>query len=122
MEQYVNEGLFVLMKALFEFDENRCKTFTRYLEERLKWHFISLVKEESLYVVKDIEPALDYLQSPMMGLEIPEYLNENEITLYEALFVNKSSIQELAIKLNKSVKSVYNLIYRLKTKIKSFEK
>jgi RNA polymerase sporulation-specific sigma factor len=117
LEEFVNEGLYVLLKCLWDFDESRNKTFTRFFEERLKWHFISIIKDERMYVVSDVASNIEMIEPQHDTLEIPPYLIQSEVEVFELLYISKKSIKEASQILGRSAKSIYNIVYSIKKKV-----
>ncbi len=119
-DDFHQEGILMLYKAVKTFNESKNKTFMRYFELILKRHFYYLMKKLPKYILKDettfkqgtyyVDEAVDCFL--MMCSDVEKFI-------YQAYFVESRAIHKIADELHKSKKQVYNTIYRIKEKYKS---
>ena len=119
-EDFHQEGVLMLYKAVKTFDETKNKTFMRYFELVLKRHFYYLLRKLPKYVLKEettfnqgvrsIDEEIDCFL--MMCTPIEKYV-------YQSYFVESRAISKIAEELGKTKKHIYNTIYRIKEKYKN---
>jgi len=127
IEDYYQEGLICLYKAINSFQDKYNKTFMRYFEVILKRHLINLYhknKKENEKTIMLINEATvneqEYYDEPRTKIEIDLKLSSKlEELIYLYYFQKGKSVSYLSEKLNLSNKQVYNGIYRVKQKITS---
>ncbi len=119
-DDFFQEGILMLYKAVKTFNETRNKTFMRYFELILKRHFYYLIRKLPKYILKDesaftqgkyyIDETIDCFL--MMCSDV-------EKDVYQAYFIEQRAISKIATELGRSKKQVYNTIYRIKEKYKN---
>jgi RNA polymerase sporulation-specific sigma factor len=118
-DDFFQEGLLMLHKAIMTFDESKNKTFTRYFELILKRRFWALLKKLPKYVIKEIpEIPGGYIleEEPII---IPDLKSKLELDIFEMHFLNGESIKNISKKTGYKPKQIYNAIYRIKEKLLS---
>lgn len=117
-DDFHQEGLCMLQKAVETFNPNRNKTFTRYFELILKRHFYQLKKKIPDYELYD-EPnfcqGAVYIEEPM---DYPVFASDLEHTVFHAYFLEERSIKEIAKEHGFNHKQIYNTIFRIREKYK----
>ncbi|CCV64861.1 RNA polymerase sigma-70 factor, ECF subfamily [Alteracholeplasma palmae J233] len=120
-EDYYQEGIMLLHKAVVYFDENKNKTFTRYFELILKRKFFKLKNrlpeyrlQEETHFLKHAAYHEDYEEFEEIDLK-----NPMEKIIYEAYFKERKKITQIACETNYTKKQIYNTIYRIKEKYKA---
>lgn len=116
---FFQESMILLNKAIRTFDESYNKTFTRYFELILIRKLVSLKKETQQYVLR--EPSFFYqLASPETQRETIrlKFKDEKKHMVYQYYFENKRSIEYISQTLQLTKKQVYNIIYQIKQNIK----
>lgn len=114
------EGVLMLYKAVTTFNEDKNKTFMRYFELILKRHFYYLIKRLPKYVLKDdsvFEHGAYFIDETADCFLMMCSNVEQEV--YQAYFVEERAISAIASDMNLSKKQVYNTIYRIKEKYKN---
>lgn len=119
-DDFHQEGVLMLYKAVKTFNESKNKTFMRYFELILKRHFYYLLRKLPKYVLKEetmfnqgvycVDEKIDCFL--MMCTPIEKYV-------YQAYFAESRAISKIAEELGKSKKHIYNTIYRIKEKYKN---
>ncbi|MGI6787493.1 MAG: sigma-70 family RNA polymerase sigma factor [Acholeplasmataceae bacterium] len=118
-EDFFQEGLLMLHKAIISFNEAKNKTFTRYFELILKRRFWALLKRLPKYVIKDIPEIQGSYILRETEIVIPDLKSKLELDIFEMYFVNNESISDISKKRGYKVKQIYNAIYRIREKILS---
>ncbi|MFA6800579.1 MAG: sigma-70 family RNA polymerase sigma factor [Acholeplasmataceae bacterium] len=120
-EDFIQEGILMLYKAIQTFDEFKNKTFTRYFELILKRHFYHMKKKIPKFVYN--EYILNQQQSYYLEEDHSKFLEgcslfEQEV--FELYFIENKSAKYIQETTQCSLKQVYNAIYRLKEKYKKY--
>lgn len=118
-EDFYQEGLMMLVKAVNTFNERYNKTFTRYFEMILKRKFYRLKRRLPDYVLYD---NFDFHKgSTYIEEEAPDirFHSELEQIVYEDYFVAGHPVQDITIKTGFDRKKIYNTIFRVRKKLKS---
>ncbi len=117
-DNYYNEALYILFISLIDFDENKNKTFVRYFQLRLKWHFIKVIKDESKYKLCE-ESTWDILEEePQKPYISTNTLSNFEYTIYDEYYQQKNRVSDICKRYNKTSKQIYNTLYRIREKLK----
>lgn len=119
-EDFFQEGILMLYKAVKTFNESKNKTFMRYFELILKRHFYYLIKKLPKYVLKDesaFTQGVYYVDERIDCFLM--MCSDVEKDVYQSYFIEHSAITKIAIELGKSKKQIYNTIYRIKEKYKN---
>ena len=122
-DDFYQEAILTLFKAVDTFDENKNKTFMRYYELILTRRLIRLKDSVKPYIL--FEPLTEVLQgsydfTPPRNFIINEdakNLNEDLILCYKLYYLKQLKPSQIAEVLNLDIKKVYNMIYSLKSKI-----
>ena len=117
-DDFHQEGLLMLHKAIFTFDETIGKSFTRYFELILKRRFYHCVKKMPKYLLfehTNFCTGVTYIEEEKV---IMKFSSELEQTIYDCYFENLMSIDEIAKRYDYSKKQIYNSIFRIKEKYK----
>lgn len=123
-DDFHQEGLIVLHKAVMTFKDTYNKTFMRYFETILERKFINLANKKKRYV-KEIELLINeakvapiYIEEqtyqPMRNMQFKSPLEEE---IYVRYFLNQQKISDIAQRHRLDPKQVYNAIYRIKKKL-----
>ena len=115
-EDFFQEGLIMLHKAVLRFDEAKNKTFTRYFELILKRRFWALLKKLPKYVIKeipDISGGYIIEEEPVISIDLKSDL---EKTIFKMYFLNQEKVKTISKKTGYTRKQIYNAIYRIKDK------
>jgi len=120
IDDYYQEGLMMLDKAIHTFDEFRYKTFMRYFELILLRHFLRLRKDSFTYVLYDnLDYIVDTTNHMLEGIDHHlEFGSKVEKIIYQKYFVEKQTIDYIVADNGLDKKKVYNALYRIKTKLK----
>lgn len=117
-DDFHQEGLLMLFKAIKTFNEHYKKSFTRYFELILKRHFYSLIRSLPRYMLYE---TTDFVKECVLMEEEIEYMtfeSEIESVVHERYFINKESVKQIAYETKFQEKQIYNAIYRIKEKYK----
>ncbi len=118
-DDFFQEGLLMLHKAIMTFDESKNKTFTRYFELILKRKFWALLKRLPKYEIKEIPEIQGGYLLQEEEIIIPDLKSKLELDIFEMYFVRNEKISDISKKTGYQVKQIYNAIYRIKDKILS---
>lgn len=129
-DDYVQEGLLILDKALKTFDDKYNKSFTRYFELLLIRRFlylrnksyrnkVSYLNEEIFEYVASQEESVESAFKYVELFNIPN-LSSFENKIVEFVFKKGYSYKETATILNCEMKKIYNTIQRIKSKAKDY--
>jgi RNA polymerase sporulation-specific sigma factor len=115
LDDFYQEGIIMLQKAVKTFEERHEKTFTKYFEMIVRRHFYHLRHQAPKYVLQEErffyqQPALETPQEMI----IPEFKNLLDQQVYELYYLKAYKIKEITVMLALPTKRVYNLIYRVK--------
>ncbi len=115
-DDFFQEGLLTLNKAIIRFKEKYNKTFTRYFELILKRRFWALLKQLPKYEIKEIpQIAGSYVLEERPTIEI-DLKSEIEKQVYNLYYVQALSVKEINDITGYQTKQIYNAIYRIKSK------
>lgn len=119
-DDFFQEGLLMLIKAIKTFNESKNKTFTRYFELILRRQFYHLLHRIPAYELNEevclYQPCYDPKE------EIPESLSfgsDLEKQIYDLHFIKEMPIKDISKMLKMNAKAIYNAIYRIKEKYKN---
>jgi RNA polymerase sporulation-specific sigma factor len=114
------ESLMTLFKAMNTFSEVFSKTFTRYFELILKRHLYHVIHKTPKFVITEEQFFESIIVEEVQVIEETTFTfeNANERHIYDLYFVKGMRVKDIAIKESLSSKQVYNLIYRVKDKIR----
>lgn len=118
-EDFIQEGNILINYSILKFDEKKGKSFTRFFELLLKRRFYKLNSDRPKYELTDkIDSYRDYNEYDK-EIEITD-LTELEKHVFKHYFVENKKIIYIAEVEEKSVKQIYNAIYRIKEKYKNY--
>jgi RNA polymerase sporulation-specific sigma factor len=112
------EGLQMLYKAIWTFDEKRGKSFTKYFELILKRQLYQCIKKIPNYILYEDPHFYDgvtYIEEEKITLSFSSDLEQK---VYLCYFEEGMSITEIAEREQLSKKQIYNSIFRIKEKYK----
>lgn len=118
-EDFYQEGVLMLHKAIKTFNERYNKSFTRYFELILKRHFYQLKQTLPKYYLfdhTDFVKDVVYIEESYDPIDLNSHL---ERLVYEKYFVLKQSISKIKEDSTYSSKQIYNAVYRIKDKYKN---
>lgn len=118
-DDFYQESILMLYKAAQTFREQYQKSFTKYFE--------LILRRQLYYLKKKIPNVLLSEESFFKDIQSPRVIEEEHITLehpmeqkiLEMYFEKRFSVKKISHEENLSSKQVYNLIYRVKKKIKA---
>lgn len=124
-EDFFQEGLISLYKAISTFREDKNKTFTKYFDLILQRKFIQILRKESnnFYNV-DYIGAGEYLCEPVLCFEdnLSDVMSKCSFSLFEEDVLKNIRLgaksKEIALILGCKPKQVYDATDRIKKKIK----
>ncbi len=119
-DDFHQEGILMLYKAVKTFNESKNKTFMRYFELILKRHFYYLIRRLPKYILKDetaFRHGVYYVDERVDCFLM--MCSDIEKKVYQAYFVEQRAITKIAEEVKRTKKQIYNTIYRIKEKYKS---
>lgn len=117
-DDFHQEGLCMLQKAILTFDSHRNKTFTRYFELILKRHFYQLKKKIPDY---DIFEKPDFCHGAVYieeSIDTPNFTSQLEKNVFNAYFLEERPIKQISKDFGYGHKMIYNTIFRIREKYK----
>ena len=123
-DDYIQEGLYMLMVAIRTYDVNSEKTFNKYFELILRRRLIRLLSKEReyLYNVDLIENEYTICEPNEFVYDDEETIKESSLSSFEmqVLLLKEKNYRpkDIAKVLSCDVKTIYNCLYRIKDKIK----
>lgn len=117
-DDFHQEGIMMLHKAIQTFNERYNKSFTRYFELILKRHFYKMVSSLPQYVLYE---TTDFIKETVIIEEEVEYLHFDsklEYDIHERFFIQHESIDTIMAHSSYTKKQIYNAIYRIREKYK----
>lgn len=131
IEDFMQEGLITLNKAIYKFNDKYKKTFTRYFDELLQWRFMEILRREKEYfynvnLVEDMHYLADennfYKKDLEELVEWDEfYLSDFEKTVFDLKYRQLKKVADIAFETGSTLKMVYNATCRIKYKLKSLK-
>jgi RNA polymerase sporulation-specific sigma factor len=118
-DDFDQEGMLMLKKALDVYDDKHGKTFTRFFELILKRQFYVLKRQLPKVVLYD---HVDYCKGVSYIEEEPYVLtfsSKLEQQIHDAYFLEELSVQQIADFTGKTKKQIYNTIFRIREKYKN---
>lgn len=131
IDDYYQESLIVLNKAVNCYDQNSKMSFTNFYDLLLQRRFIDLLRlnrkyHENNILFEDIDIALTYttnkeekekeLNNEILKEEMIKNLSNLEYKIFELKYFQNLKAKEIALKLNISIKQVYAAGDRIKQK------
>lgn len=123
-DDFLQEGMMTLLVAARTYYQGYAKTFNKYFDLILQRRFIKIIKSEKNYIY-NVTLFEDYSKLPAKLKEEVEFeyeendvgiLSELENKVYKELKKGLKG-KEIAEKLNISSKTIYNCVYRIKSKM-----
>lgn len=117
-DDFHQEGMLMLNKAIQSFDPSRNKSFTRYFELILKRQLYKMKKalpEYRLYETTDFCTGASYIEEEA---ETPVFTSDLEAEIHDLYFLKRQSISRISTDTGYSKKQIYNTIFRIKEKYK----
>jgi RNA polymerase sporulation-specific sigma factor len=117
-DDFYQEGLLMLNKAIQTFDEEKNKSFTRYFELILKRHFYYLKRNLPTYMLcedTNFVKGASYIEEE---LDLSFLNTEIEKDIFQLYFIEEIKIKDILEKYPYTRKQIYNTIYRIKEKYK----
>jgi len=127
-EDFFQEGLFMLHKAISTYRPDSGKTFNKYFDMILQRHYIQLLRKESKHFYNVVlTDELDYLKEEKEEAEeapdLASLLSLCRFSPFEKkvldLRLRNSSVKEITALLNCSVKQVYDANDRIRRKLQA---
>lgn len=124
-DDYEQEGLLMINKAIKTYKDNSKMTFTRYVELLIYRRFIDLERiknkrPENLVSIDDIDYIIEQPEKEMLLNETIDLSNLSELEnkVYECKYLQGLNIKEICSKLEIKVSQVYSALERIKRKLK----
>jgi len=117
-DDFHQEGLCMLQKAVLTFNVHRNKSFTRYFELILKRHFYQLKKkipDYEIYENPSFCQSAVYLEEP---IDLPHFQSILEQNVFNNYFLEERPIKQISKDYGYSHKQIYNTIFRIREKYK----
>lgn len=117
-DDFHQEGLLMLNKAILAFDESRNKSFTKYFELILKRQFYHLIHKIPKYVLYEdahFFKGVTYIEEEPVELILSSKLEQ---IIYELYFLKRCSVKDIESNTGYEKKQIYNTIFRIKEKYK----
>lgn len=117
-DDFHQEGLLTLHKAIQTFNDTYQKSFTKYFELILKRHFYGLIRYLPTYQLFE---HTDFVKEFTLIEEETEYLSFEsslEQDIHDRYFLKRQTIKVISDETKLSPKQIYNAIYRIKEKYK----
>jgi RNA polymerase sporulation-specific sigma factor len=118
LDDFHQEGILMLFKAINTFEPAHNKSFTRYFELILKRQFYHMKRSLPHHLLFD---HTDFIKTPCYIEEEPVVLDlssEMENQIYQDYFIHRKTVSEIHKDLGYSKKQIYNTVYRIKEKYK----
>ena len=124
-DDFFQEGQIALITAIRTYNPFYCKTFNKYFDLLLQRRFIKILKKEKNYIY-NVTLCEDYSSLPLSLKEEGDFVYEKEYNLgflseFEKqifdLYKKGKKAKDISSELNVSCKSVYNSVYRIKSKL-----
>lgn len=122
-EDFIQEGLLMVNKAIKTYKTDSKMSFTKYVEMLVSRRFIDMARKkqnETLVSLEDFEYVYASTVEPMVLNESTFYdyegLSKFEEKVYVLRFVEKKNYKEISTILNASMKQIYSAVDRIKKK------
>lgn len=123
-DDFHQEGLIMLHKAVLTFKDSFNKTFMRYFETILERKFINLTNKRKRYTCQMDLMVEEASRQPLYTEEVEmepikpmQFKSALEEEIYVRYFINQQKIADIASRHSLDPKQVYNAIYRIKKKL-----
>lgn len=120
-DDFFQEGILTLYKAVETFDESKNKTFTRYFELILRRHFYHLIYKLPKYMLYEDSNFMSCFgyEEKKDDSDLIDACSLFEKNIYQYYFIEKQAVQKISDKLACEPKKIYNAIFRIKEKYKN---
>jgi RNA polymerase sporulation-specific sigma factor len=118
IDDFHQEGVLMLFKAIQTFDPERNKSFTRYFELIMRRQFYHMKQSLPQYMLFD---HTDFVKTPCYIEEEPvvlELSSDMENKVYHDYFISRKTVSDIHAETGYSKKQIYNTVYRIKEKYK----
>ncbi len=118
IDDFHQEGVLMLFKAIQTFDPERNKSFTRYFELIMRRQFYHMKQSLPHYMLFD---HTDFVKTPCYIEEEPlvlELSSDMESKVYHDYFISRKTVSTIHTETGYSKKQIYNTVYRIKEKYK----
>lgn len=124
-DDFIQEGLMALMKAINTYSPIYNKTFTKYFDLILQRRITSIINKESdyFYNVTLVEDFYGEVQEQIFTYNDEVYdfeLNDFEKEVFKLRFLRNFKPNDISLYLNCDLKKIYNTIYIIKEKIRKW--
>lgn len=125
-EDFFQEGLYMLFRAIETYRTDSGKTFNKYFDLILQRHFIQLLRKESKHFYNiQLTDDIDYLKEEEpepVTYDLDSLISRCKFSLFEKKVLDlrrkNFTVKEISEKLNCGVKQVYDANDRIKRKMK----
>ena len=120
-DDFFQEGILTLYKAVETFDESKNKTFTRYFELILRRHFYHLIYKLPKYLLyedSNFMSCFGYTEKED-DEQFLEKCSKFEKIVYQYYFIEHQAVEKISETLSAQPKKIYNAIFRIKEKYKN---
>jgi RNA polymerase sporulation-specific sigma factor len=117
-DDFHQEGLLTLHKAIQTFNETYQKSFTKYFELILRRHFYGLIRclpEYTLFETTDFVKEYTLLEEEV---EYMTFESDIEREIHNRYVIERQPVKQIACETGLAPKQIYNAIYRIKEKYK----
>jgi RNA polymerase sporulation-specific sigma factor len=120
-DDFFQEGILTLYKAVETFDESKNKTFTRYFELILRRHFYHLIYKLPKYMLYEDSNFMSCFgyEEQKDDIDLIDSCSKFEKYIYQYYFIEKKAVQKISDELSCEPKKIYNAIFRIKEKYKN---
>ena len=112
------EGLLMLHKAVYVFNEQKNKSFTRYFELILRRHFYKMIYKFPNYILfehTDFCKGFTMIEEEPVKVELHSSLEQ---VVFHNYFEQRMTIDQIMTHTGYTKKQIYNTIFRIKEKYK----
>lgn len=122
-DDYFQEGLIALNKAIHAFRDDKKMSFTNFFDLVLQRHYCNLLRKNYQYhynnlLTSEVDPLIVEENNQLENDEVISSLSDFEKLIWNMRFKEAHSIKEISEKLDISLTQVYSAIARIKQKIK----
>lgn len=120
-DDFFQEGILTLYKAVETFNEAKNKTFTRYFELILRRHFYHLIYKLPKYLLYEDSNFMSCFayEDKEDDHELVQTCSEFEKEIYQYYFIENQAVKKISDEMNCHPKKIYNAIFRIKEKYKN---
>lgn len=120
VDEYYQEGLICLNKAINSYNSHTYQSFNHYFQIILKRRYIDLLRRkkqtEKITYQNDLEEYVSDHMSQHILKETPLNLSNFEQEVYQYRFILEMKPKEIAVKMQCEIRQVYDAIDRIKRK------